>query len=245
MAALRAGDLLLVRDLGERQGSEERAVTLLSLALPETPDEELRRLSLGQRNAQLLNLRQRLFGPWLDAFAQCPRCGQAVELTLSADALRVADPSATSYAEFELESAGYTLRFRRVDSGDLQAVAASASVEEAKTLLAGRCLLEARYEGRSVAVAELPTTVIERLAEGLAECDPQAETLIDLICPACENGWQILFDVASFLYTEIEAQARRLLREVHTLARAYAWREADILAMSARRRRDYLELLAP
>jgi hypothetical protein len=35
---------------------------------------------------------------------------------------------------------------------------------------------------------------------------------------------------------------RRLLREVHTLALAYGWREADILNMSARRRRFYLEM---
>ena len=37
-------------------------------------------------------------------------------------------------------------------------------------------------------------------------------------------------------------EATRLLGEVHTLARAYHWREAEILAMSSRRRQAYLEL---
>jgi hypothetical protein len=84
---------------------------------------------------------------------------------------------------------------------------------------------------------------VERLAERLEECDSLAETLLDLRCPACKDEWQIAFDIASFLHAEVDAQARRLLREVHTLARGYGWHEAEILAMSARRRRDYLELL--
>ncbi|HEX2516118.1 MAG TPA: phage baseplate protein, partial [Chloroflexota bacterium] len=38
-------------------------------------------------------------------------------------------------------------------------------------------------------------------------------------------------------------RARRLLREVHTLARAYGWREAEILALPGRRRQTYLDLV--
>ena len=36
----------------------------------------------------------------------------------------------------------------------------------------------------------------------------------------------------------------RILREVHTLAAAYGWSEAEILALSPARRRVYLELAA-
>jgi hypothetical protein len=53
-----------------------------------------------------------------------------------------------------------------------------------------------------------------------------------------------MFDIGAFLWEEIAAQARRLLREVHTLARAYGWREADILVMSAARRQAYLEMVS-
>jgi hypothetical protein len=77
----------------------------------------------------------------------------------------------------------------------------------------------------------------------MAACDPQAEVLLDLNCPACGHGWQALFDVVAFFWAELAAQAKRLLREVHTLARAYGWREADILGMSARRRQFYLEMV--
>jgi hypothetical protein len=52
------------------------------------------------------------------------------------------------------------------------------------------------------------------------------------------------FDIAAYLWQEVDARARRALRDTHTLARAYGWREADILAMSDFRRQQYLEMVA-
>jgi hypothetical protein len=67
--------------------------------------------------------------------------------------------------------------------------------------------------------------------------------LLGLHCPLCSHSWQALFDIASFFWTEISAHARRLLREVDALARAYGWSEAEILGLSASRRQAYLELI--
>jgi len=53
------------------------------------------------------------------------------------------------------------------------------------------------------------------------------------------------FDILTYLWSEIEDWAQRLLLEVHTLALAYGWSERDILAMSPRRRRLYLEMVGP
>jgi hypothetical protein len=64
-----------------------------------------------------------------------------------------------------------------------------------------------------------------------------------LRCPACKASQQVLFDIAAFFWSEIGACAKRLLREIHLLARAYCWREADILAMSAWRRECYLAMV--
>ena len=38
-----------------------------------------------------------------------------------------------------------------------------------------------------------------------------------MACPACGHGWQARFDVVSFLWSEIDAWAGRMLRDVHTL----------------------------
>ena len=80
--------------------------------------------------------------------------------------------------------------------------------------------------------------VIRELAAG----DPQAEVLLSLRCPACEHEWSTPFDILAYLWDEIDDWARRLLSEVHTLASAYGWSERDVLGMSARRRRLYLEM---
>ncbi len=49
------------------------------------------------------------------------------------------------------------------------------------------------------------------------------------------------FDVGGFLWEEIDVRARRLLDEVHALARSYCWSERQILELSETRRRAYLE----
>jgi hypothetical protein len=53
----------------------------------------------------------------------------------------------------------------------------------------------------------------------------------------------VLFDIATFFWAEVSAHARRLIRDVHALARAYGWREVEILSMSGWRRERYLEQL--
>jgi hypothetical protein len=67
--------------------------------------------------------------------------------------------------------------------------------------------------------------------------------LIDLSCPACGHGWQVIFDIESFLWAKVSALAKRLLHEVHGLASAYGWTERDILALPAVRRQFYLEMI--
>ena len=138
---------------------------------------------------------------------------------------------------------GLKLWFRLPDSRDLAAIAGgSRDPASARKLLARRCVSRASRNGRPVENFELSTEVISKLARRMTECDTQAEVLLDLRCPACRHGWQEPFDIVTFFWTELTVRVKRLLREVHTLALAYGWGEADILDMSARRRRFYLEL---
>lgn len=247
MRSLTADDIIRFWEAGPRQDSAERAVAMLAAAFPDRSREDLLHLSLGQRNARLLDVRQRFFGPEIQGFAECQSCCERLEFTLSSDDIRDGGPVENSNAEFDLEAEGYVLRFRLLDTHDLRAVAAAVDVDvdvdAARKLLVERCLLQVRRGDEMMAIVELPERVIKQLAARLAECDPQADVLIDLACPACEFRWQIPFDIASFFYSEISIQAQRLMREVHMLARAYAWHEADILALSGRRRQYYLELL--
>jgi hypothetical protein len=51
-------------------------------------------------------------------------------------------------------------------------------------------------------------------------------------------------DIASFLWTELNVHAKRVLGEVDAFARAYGWSESEVLRMSRARRQSYLELIA-
>jgi hypothetical protein len=77
----------------------------------------------------------------------------------------------------------------------------------------------------------------------MSNADPMADIHLALNCPSCEHKWMAPFDIVAFLWREISAAARRLLREVHTLASAYGWTESEILALSPVRRRAYLEMI--
>lgn len=240
MRSLSAQQILQVWEIGQRQHPLDRAMTLLSLAFPDRSLEELSRLSIGQRDACLLTLRELTFGPQLESLAVCPHCGEPLEFTLNVGDIRV-NELPPSEAEFDLMLEGFHLRFGTPNSQDLAAIAHAPDLETAQTQLAQRCLRQATQDGQPVDIATLPAPVLTQLANQLATYDPQAEIWLTLCCPVCDRTWQQLFDIVSFFWAELSTQAQRLLGEVHTLARAYGWREADILSMSSWRRRIYLE----
>ncbi len=78
----------------------------------------------------------------------------------------------------------------------------------------------------------------------MAAADPFAELLVTLTCPACSHEWSAVLDPVEFVWERLERWARHLGDDVHVLASAYGWSEADILALTPQRRRLYLEAVA-
>jgi hypothetical protein len=233
---LSAGDILRVWETASSEEPVDRALTILATVSSGASRDELARLPIGDRDARLLDVREGTFGPRATGVVACARCAERVEFALDLAALRFARPGTP---EGEIDADGWTLRFRAPNSEDLSAAARAA---DPRRDLAGRCIIEARRSGAPVADPDLPADALALLAAAMAERDPQAEVLLDYACPVCGQQGQTHFDIAAFLWEEIRAQAQRLLMEVAALARAYGWREADILAMSPARRRAYLEL---
>lgn len=242
MCPLTASDVLRIWELGERQGPWEQALTILGAACPEFTAEQLADLSLGQRDRKLFILHQWLFGPDLYGFVECRQCRERLEFSLRVPEFD--DGRVDSSSEDRTFSAGgFDLRFRPPNSRDLLAAETCAVPKQARQLLIQRCLLDVRRAGTAVASTELPEPVLGLLAIQLSQCDPWQEVLLEMACPACGHRWQSLLDIGVFLWAELAALAKRLLREVHALACAYGWKEVDILALSARRRRAYLEMV--
>jgi hypothetical protein len=77
----------------------------------------------------------------------------------------------------------------------------------------------------------------------LAEADAMTDVQILLECPQCEHSWTEQFDIAAYLWREVDDRARRLLQDVHVLALHYGWCESEILALSDLRRQFYLRMV--
>ena len=242
MRPLSAAELLGAWEQGRAQTAVERSLALLAAACPGATPEALGQLSIGQRDARLLTLREWTFGPQLIGVARCGQCGEYLELAFSTGEIR-ALPEVEPAGTLALEAGGYQVHFRLPNSFDLLAIAATNDAAAARQALFERCLLAARRTEDDGQAAELPTVVVDAVAEQMARADPQADVQLALSCPACGHAWRATFDIAAFFWSEIGAWAGRILREVHSLAAAYGWSEAEILALSPWRRQVYLEMV--
>jgi hypothetical protein len=234
-----AVELIGAWERGLAQHPVDRALTLLSAACPELSFAELANLTIGQRDAALLALREALFGRRLDCVALCPRCDTRLEFKLDT-AVLAEQARLQSQSEREIEVDGWRLKYRAPNSDDLAAAAGAGDVANARRLLLRRCISAAAGEVPDSA-EPWPESVSEAVAEQLARAETIADIILTLQCAACTHGWELAFDIGSFFWSEVSALAKRHLRDVHILAWAYGWSEGDILAMSAARRQFYLD----
>jgi hypothetical protein len=237
-----ASQMLHVWEQGRFQTPAQRAFSLLALAVPAVSNEHLGGYGIGQRDQELLRLRERIFGSRMTGTAQCPACGQEIELDFSVSDIRApATPDAAQMHTIQIGE--YDLRFRLPTCGDLAMLATNGAADGLKPTLLQNCVAEARRNGKSIAASALPEEMTAALSRHMAELDPQGDIELSLICPKCSRAWESPMDIASYFWNELHAWAGRILSEVHALAAAYGWRESDILAMSPWRRQAYLELI--
>jgi hypothetical protein len=241
MRTLSAAELPDVWERGERQHPLDRALTLLAAACPEKERQELMHLSIGQRDALLLTLRQLTFGPQLEAYAECPACGAQLEFNVNIEEL-LRDYRSVDISKQSTKLNDFSINFRLPDSTDLAACINASSLEADRELLQ-RCILKITRKKKEVALNDIPAATLSALVARMAELDPLADIQIALDCTECNHRWEMLLDILAFFWAELGIQTKQLLYQVHVLARAYGWHEADILVMSPWRRQYYLDMV--
>jgi hypothetical protein len=234
MRALSSYDCLNLWDLGAGLHPLDQGLLALSVALPDAPQDALADWPLGRRNMALAQLRCASFGPRIMGWTDCSRCGE--ELEVEVDGRIFADGVADQDRGLEEPIVVNGQSFRLLTTRDLAKAAQETDVRLASIRLLESCRSES---GES---PDWSDEDLDQIGQSLAMADPFAETQLALRCPVCENEWKQNLDIMSFLWREIEARARRLLFEIHTLASAYGWAEAEILSLSDRRRAHYLNL---
>ena len=234
MAALSSSALLLLWEEVVQEHPLERPLAILRALSPDDDADDLRALSVGRRDGALLALREAAFGHEVSGVVECESCGQELELSFDTRELG-RPPAGAGDGVHALTRSGRRIRFRLPTSDDLAAAAVRPGLEEARHELLQRCILRPP-------LAELDDEERKRVVERMAELDPLADVSIELTCPECGAIAVACFDVASFLWAELDSAARRTLEDVHALASAYGWREEDVLGLTPMRRRLYLEL---
>ncbi len=232
-----SAELIAIWERGLCRPGHERALLLLEKVCPQIPPDELARWSVGRRDAVLCRLRQALFGEALNSVVHCGQCRTPVELSFALSDIWIAG-EAGAPGKGSVGMDGYEVHFRAPDSEDLGEVRHETSVGAARLRLLERCILSVTPEG------ELPEQVCAAVISGIAASDPAADRRLNVVCQDCGHQWDEIFDIAAWLSIEIGIWVGRIVREVHSLAEAYGWREDDILAMNPTRRRMYLSILA-
>jgi len=234
MRTLSDTDILAIWENGFHRHPLDRALVTLAAAFPDVPGDGVADWPLGRRNKALVRLRCSCFGPILRSCTSCKSCGEKLEFELDGR-MFAGEPAGDDDFDGPIVVDGRS--FRLPTSRDLAAAAAERDPLRASIRLAENCRLDAG-DPPAWSAADL-----EAIGDGMSRADPLVETRLALNCPSCADQWEDTFDIASFLWEEIEARARRILREVHTLASAYGWTEAEILSLRASRRATYLAMV--
>lgn len=230
MLTLSNTELVSVWERGQSLHPVDRALLVLGAALPEVPYPALADWPIGRRNRALAEWLCMSLGPRLPGWVTCEQCGEKLELEVDPRALLEAEPTDP---DVRVEFAGHA--FRLPTSRDLALVAREDGSHDDVTRLLEACRLDHH------AVPALSDEEIDELGEQLALADPLAETRLTLSCAECGAQWEETLDLTWFAWAEVESRAKRLLLEVHLLASAYGWSEADVFAVSEPRRAFYLE----
>jgi len=194
----------------------------------------LREMTLGERDRTLFEMRRRFFGDAIKGSAPCPFCGERLEIVFNGrDVLSDVDIERPLQMALQI-SEERAVVMRVPTMWDLEVAASAGDEQSVLSTILHRCV-----EGSEV----LSDDVVEAVGEQVQRLDPDSQVMLAMLCPSCEKTVEHLFDIAGFLWEEIEGEALRILRDVHRLASGYGWRESDILALSSVRRRAYLEML--
>jgi hypothetical protein len=259
VCAVAEDDEGLVDQLSAAARPLERDTRLLELCvLGLGREQDVSELSLGDRETLLLHARRLTFGGEIECMLPCPECGERMDFQLQVERLLTPHEAGAPprYFEETMETGGerFRVRFRVPSGADLEDAlrVPKRKPREAVQAVLARSVEWVRSEGTpengsagtTISIQQWSAGLAARIGERMADLDPQAETALQLTCPACQHSFTTSFDIGDYFFRELRARELCRYQEVHQLALAYHWSETEILSMSPRKRQIYLDLLA-
>lgn len=185
--------------------------------------EDARTWTVAKRRQGLLAIAVATHGTLRDLTATChaPACGERMDLQVDLTAFN------TDWREDRVMVPGHSLVLRLPSPGDL-----TGSEAEGPDLL------------RNLVVeGDVPanTAWLDDADTALGEADPLGDLELQATCPECGAPVSHPFALEPFLMAELAGELSRLIDEIHVLAMAYHWSEAEILALPNSRRALYID----
>ncbi len=226
-----ADDIALIEEFADPREAGLCLIARLAEGATDGPTPDWSRMPVTDFEILLLHLRTTLLGSRLFSHCLCPGCRERVEISFDVGdyiaAIRPRIPPGVA----ESAQPGWLMldraKFRVPCVADQIAVRDAAAPGAALRAL---CLAPG-----------LKASVGRRIEAEIARIAPEVSGLVGGACPQCGAALQALFDVASYVVTELRRLAAGIYDEVHLLASAFGWREAEILALPGPRRRRYAE----
>ena len=215
--------------LSEATGSAvSRAIAFLSTLSGET---DWASLCVTDFEILLLRLRQRALGNLCDVGFDCPRCKARVAVSfLISDFLQgIQSRQPAGVARLPGRPGWYSCggsAFRPPTAGDQAAVE---GWPDALRRLVERC----------IDPPHPPARLRARIERAMAALAPEVSRPLVGACPECGETVEAALHVTSLVVSELAREAATLHEEVDLIARAYHWREAEILQLPRQRRRAY------
>ena len=183
------------------------------------------------------------FGVCIACCSFLEACGQRLAIALDVhELLQPSKAQGDAHADVAVAVAG--LRVRAPCLRDLAAIADEPDAERAARRLLAHCTLPAADQPASEGVAaNVSDAALREIENALEALDPNADLVLDVHCGDCGRHGSVRLDAGVLLWDEIDARALALLGQVHALARAYGWTEAEILGLGAARRASYLAMV--
>ena len=211
----------------------------------------VRDLLINDREFLMMKLRELTLGKDLKAMIVCrdPKCAQSMDIALNLDDLRPnVKPVDRRVFKFEVDEAGETfaLEFRLPTGADQEACAGlAADPESAINQLLARIVLRVNNNCSvdEQTIEALPSGVLKELERRIEELEPLLSIDLEAACVECGQSLVSHFDVTSFFLDELQQNRRLLEREVHFIAWHYHWPEKEILSLTRRKRRRYIDLI--
>ena len=212
----------------------------------------VRDLLINDREFLMWKLREITLGKSLRAMIVCgdPKCAQSMDIGLNLDdLLPAAKPVDRRVFKFDVVESGETFSFAfRLPAGADQEACAEhlrGDPTVAVNHLLARIVLRLN-DNCSVdeqTIGSLSPQVLSEIERAIEELAPVESINIEAGCVECGRPSVSPLDLTSYFLNELQHNRRGLEHEVHFIAWHYHWSEREILALTRRKRRRYIELI--